>query len=126
MVDYKRPGSGTLGTSTNFTDQQYFSDITSNVKDTTITDSANLLATALQLSTKKAGTDAALISSIAAPADSGGTPTPNQSFIKQSRVVAYRRFDINAPDYEQQVEAFVEAHLNQCDRCNESPSYDGK
>ena len=111
-VDYKRPGSGSLNSNTTFSDEQYFKKITNSLTDTTITDSAALLNTVLKgVSTNAAG------------------PTSEQAeafkdVVRDTRVVAYKRFDINEPDFEYQVEQFVNQHLNNCDRCGQSPSYD--
>lgn len=110
FVDFKRPGSGTLELDTKFSDQQYFTSIDSKLTDTTIKDSAALVAQA-----------ASMFSGTKASAGDQATPP---KYFKQSRVVAYKRFDINEPDYEQQLEAFVETHLNQCDSCEQSPLYD--
>lgn len=111
-VDYKRPGSGSLNSNTTFSDEQYFKSITNSLTDTTITDSAALLDTVL----KGVSTDAA-----------GPTAEQMEAFkdvVRDTRVVAYKRFDINEPDFEMQVEAFVNQHLNNCDRCGQSPTYD--
>jgi hypothetical protein len=111
-VDYKRPGSGSLNSNTTFSDEQYFKSITNSITDTTITDSALLLDSALKgVSTANKG------------------PTQEQlaefgDLLRDTRVVAYKRFDINEPDFELQVEEFVNTHLNSCDRCNQSPTYD--
>ncbi len=111
-VDYKRPGSGTLNSNTTFSDEQYFKTISNTITDTTITDSAALLNTVLKgVSTSATG------------------PTDKQAMeltdvVRDTRVVAFKRFDINDPDFELQVEEFVNQHLNNCDRCGQSPSYD--
>lgn len=109
LVDFKRPASGTLEMGAKFNDQQYFDKIESKLVDTTIIDSAKLLNTVLKFATAK-------------PAAFNPSTLPRH--LRQTRVVAYRRFDINEPDYEQQVEAFVNLHLNDCDRCFQSPDYD--
>lgn len=114
-VDYKRPGSGTLNSTTNFSDDQYFKKIDNSIDDTTITDSAALLNTALKG-----------VTGISTAADG---PTTDQTgllsnLLRDKRVVAYKRFDINDPDFELQVEMFVNQHLNNCDHCGSQPSYD--
>lgn len=112
VVDFKRPASGSLNLTADFNEQQYFKQIVSQLEDTTIVDSANLLGTALKFATAK-------------PASAGGDGTRSlPKHLRQVRVVAYRRFDINDPDYEMQVEEFVNTHLNSCDSCNTSPTYD--
>ncbi|HET6328504.1 MAG TPA: hypothetical protein VFG04_27725 [Planctomycetaceae bacterium] len=110
MVDFKRPIAGTLDADAKFTDQQFFSSIDNQLLDTTITDTGALVATILKSATPATG-----------ELPTGPTLTGE---IKRSRVVAYQRFDINAPDYEQQLEAFVNHHLNDCDHCNVRPCYD--
>ncbi len=98
LVDMKRPGSGTLTGGMKFNDQQYFDRITGETTDTAIRDSTALLATIItQLSAGRP-----------ASKDRAGDP----EYLKRTRVVAYRRFDINAPDFESQVDAFVIQHLN--------------
>ncbi len=111
-VDYKRPGSGTLNSNTQLSDEQYFKSISNSIIDTTITDSAALLNTVLTGRSTSAD----------------GPTTAQQSLmsnlVRDTRVVAYKRFDINDPDFEYQVEAFVNQNLNDCDQCGQSPTYD--
>lgn len=139
-VDYKRPGAGTLNLSTKFSDEQYFQSISRALQDTTIVDSANLLNTALGGTSDPATATGTLPALVAPTTPTSGTqsapptlipsgPTAVQaamleSHIRDTRVVAYQRFDINDPDFELQVDAFVSLHLNNCDRCGQSPLYD--
>ncbi len=44
--------------------------------------------------------------------------------IRDTRVVAFKRFDINESDFEYQVDAFIAQHLNNCDFCGTTPRYD--
>jgi hypothetical protein len=108
LVDLKRPCSGLLNASLKFNEDQYFDRIQGDVKDTTIEDSTALLAT--------------IISTLPT-----GRPAAKQQleYLKQVRVVAYRRFDINTPDFESQVDMFVTQHLN-CmgDACDPSLTTD--
>lgn len=102
LVDFKRPASGTLDLDASFSDQQYFKSIASKLEDTTIQESAKLVGTVLKFATgKSTAADAAVL--------------PN-TVLRKSRVTAYRRFDINEPGYEQQLEAFVNQQLGVCDR----------
>ncbi len=95
LVDLKRPASGRLNASMTLNDQQYFDKITGTIADTTIADSTALLATILtKLPTGKS----------AAKGDI--------EYLKRTRVVAYKQFDINAPDFELQLDDFVSQHLN--------------
>jgi hypothetical protein len=114
IVDFKRPASGTLNLDAKFNDDQYLKSITSHLEDTTIKDSAALLGTVLKFATGK---------------QTSGTqgPAPSPNFSRQTRTVAYRRFDINEPDFEGQVDAFVSRHLNNCNEsCEQVPTYDRK
>jgi len=95
LVDLKRPASGSLNASMTLNDQQYFDSITGRITDNTIKDSTALLATIItKLPTGK-------------PAAAG-----EFEYLKRTRVVAYKQFDINAPDFELQLDTFVSQHLN--------------
>ncbi|MBI3861601.1 MAG: hypothetical protein HY290_06870 [Planctomycetia bacterium] len=97
FVDFKRPGSGSLDVSATFNDDQYFKNITSKLVDTTIKDTAALAGTIIKG---------------AKGISTAGTLT--KEMMKQTRVVAYRRFDINEPDFDMQVDEFVRVHLADC------------
>ncbi len=94
LVDLKRPAAGSLNATMNFNDQQYFDKITGTIKDDTITESTKLLAT------------------IITKLPTGQPAAARFEYLKRTRVVAYRQFDINAPDFELQLDAFVSQHLN--------------
>ncbi len=111
ITDFKRPASGTLDLTIDFTDDQYLDKVSSKLTDTTITDSAALLTTIIT----KTG--------IAGFADDT-TPPVSDRWQWKKRTVAYQRFDINAPDFEQQLEQFVNLHMNSCNRCSGMPTYD--
>jgi len=102
IVDFKRPGSGSLDLNATMSDQQYFESITSKLQDTTITDTANLVKSIAKLA--------------AAPVSSGfynpGDEDNSRKWL--DRTIAYQRFDINDPMYEQKVEEFVNYHLSSC------------
>jgi hypothetical protein len=111
MVDFKRPASGTLGLDVELTDEEYFKKIHSKLEDTTIVESANLVNSILK----------------ATVAANEGAPKPKQvpaGFEEVVRTVAYQRFDVSAADYEDQLEAFVNNHLNDCHQCAGPPRYD--
>jgi hypothetical protein len=112
ITDFKRPASGVLDVNIDFTDNQYIDKITSDLTDTTITDSAELLTTIIT-KTGVAGFNA-----------DTGTPPTNDRWQWKIRTVAYQRFDINAPDFEHQLEQFVNLHMNGCNRCSGMPTYD--
>lgn len=115
ITDFKRPASGTIDLTVDFTNDQYFKKVDSTIVDSTITDSTALLTTILS------GTGAIKTKGFGLMAESVNTPDLQW----QERTVAYQRFDINAPDYERQVEDFVNQHLNNCNTCSDfaSPSF---
>ncbi len=45
-----------------------------------------------------------------------------KTFFTRERVVAYKIFDINGVDFEQQLERFVCTHLNACHNCQSNPN----
>lgn len=109
LVDFKRPGSGSLNLDATFTDEQYFKKITSKLQDDTITDSAALVKSIA----KFAGTPVAANSKDAPPESS------NRTWLE--RTIAYQRFDINDPLYEEKLEEFVNTHLHACTNANCPP-----
>ncbi|TWT55972.1 hypothetical protein [Allorhodopirellula solitaria] len=117
IVDFKRPGSGTLDVKMTFDqDEQYFKSITSSLEDTTITDTAELVSTVIKqfgAFSVSTGAEQSTVDALKA-----------KGIYRDSRVVAYKRFDINSQTFEQDVECFVETHLNSCDRCGTRPDYD--
>lgn len=111
MVDFKRPGSGSLDMDATFTDQQYFKKITSKLQDDTITDTAALVKSIAKLAATPTGAQE-------------GDETPDSGNRKWlERTVAYQRFDINDPDYESKLDEFVSHHLNACNSCAAPPNY---
>ncbi len=118
IVDFKRPGSGTLDLKLTFDeDEQYFKKIVSDLEDTTISDTAELVGTVI----KRFG--ALSVSKSFTPEDESKLKL--KGIFRDTRVVAYQRFDINSVSFEQDVECFVNQHLNACDRCGTQPDYDG-
>lgn len=119
MVDFKRPMSGELDYHMKFqtpatvpdkqyfnpANGQYFDSISTYSNDTTITDIAKLIATAVPAVTKAAS-----------------LPLPTGAFtndvIIDQRVVAFRRFDIDACDFEQQMQQFLDEQINCCHTCD--------
>jgi hypothetical protein len=114
ITDFKRPASGLLDVTLDFNDEQYVQKIQSQLVDDTITDSADLLATIIQK------TGIAALSAV----DESKNLSDSENYKWKQRTVAYQRFDINAPDFEQQIEAFINQHLNDCNQCATMPSYD--
>ena len=112
ITDFKRPASGSIDMDVEFNEQGYFKNVHSKVVDTTITDSTALLTTVLT------GTGILKTSLGGNALESYDT----ESLQWQERVVAYQRFDINAADFEQQMEAFLNHHLNDCNQCEDFQS----
>ncbi len=113
MVDFKRPASGTLDLTLEYNDAHYLKSVNSKLEDNTLEDSANLVGTIVKsFSTPTSAENVAAAKSV------------KPSIIPVTRTVAYQRFDINAADYEQQMECFVNQHLNNCNVCGITPSYD--
>ncbi len=115
-VDPKRPAAGTMGYTFLFGDKakagdpdnsQYFKSISYQIKDRTINEVNASLNTLLPLLGRKSTTGK--------QAAAGEKISIIQEEIVS--VVAWKRFDLDAPDFEVQVECFVEQHLNSCDRC---------
>jgi len=118
MVDPKRPAAGQLdytmkfgadesGTDGGKDNSQYFSSIESRIQDDTIKDITGAL---------KAVTD-----SLAAKTNVGDRDSrrPTLILVPDVRTVAWRRFDIDACDFEQQVADFVAIHMNSCNSCQQ-------
>lgn len=95
ITDFKRPAAGSLDMTQTFNDEQYWDSIQSTVNDQTIAESTKLLSTVLKV--------------IPAKATGAGDSPP--AYERKTRVVAYQRFDMNDPCFEQQVEEFVNAQL---------------
>lgn len=103
VTDFKRPGAGSLNMTQTFGDDQYWNSIQSTINDQTIAESTKLLA--------------AVLKAIPAGAKSAGAGDgeTKPTYHKMTRVVAYQRFDINDPEFEQLVEVFVNSQLAYCD-----------
>lgn len=121
VVDPLRPLSGdqeygfsfTGGTDGNAAEagKGYLSGLSYKATDTSIVDSAALIGAAL----KRFGTTQANDGEGAAPSN----------VVETQRVIAFRRFDVNSPTFENDVYAFLECYLNNraCDqKCQVTPS----
>lgn len=97
LVDFKRPAAGTLDLSkVEFDQEQYFKEITATVEERTIRDiseSIDTLKPALQGLKTSSG-------------------EVSGDIIFEKSVIAKQRFDINEPDWEARMQAFVDGHLN--------------
>jgi hypothetical protein len=90
-VDWKRPFSGTLAYSAKFGSDQYFDALGATITDTTIQDVT------------------AAVEAVAAFPTFASAKQPN--WLEDDRLVAYRRFDLDACDVEASVVEFVQSHL---------------
>lgn len=118
LVDPVRPGAGTQSYGFSFKKNSaanpdnagkgYLEKVEYRIDDQTIKESANLLANSLGL--------------INALQTSAGPALPTTSnLIATDRTVAYARFDINAPNFENDVAEFLDCHVNcasnECGAC---------
>lgn len=102
LVDIKRPASGSLESTIDFNGNQYFDKIAATSVDTTITDSAALVETIISK-----------LPVAGRPVDGEANPPAlPETFTPRTTTVAYRRFDINSPCFEQDLGDFVDQHLN--------------
>lgn len=117
-VDPKRPAAGTMGYTLLFGDKakagdpdnsQYFKSISYQIKDRTVNEVNASLNTLLPLLARQSMTGR--------QASAGEQISIIQEEIVG--VVAWKRFDLDAPDFEAQVECFVEQHLNCSDSCQQ-------
>jgi hypothetical protein len=100
-VDFKRPAAGTMKMSLDFKDQQqYFSSIEHEVVDKTIEEVSNLLGTIAP-----GGIFTRVSSKSAAKFD--------QEVKEVESVVAARVFELDDPDFERQLSAFLDCHISQ-------------
>lgn len=118
LVDPMRPGAGTEKYGFTFQSNDattgedagkgYLKKVEYKIDDQTITESANLLANSLGL--------------INALQTSANQASPNKSdLVATDRTVAFGRFDINSPSYEEDVANFLDVHVN-CVRTKSSPT----
>lgn len=119
-VDFKRPASGFLDLDMTFDEEeQYFKKIISKLQDDTITDTANLVATSIK-------SLSALSASKMQLGETVESELRRQRIEQDTRVVAFKRFDINSATFEHDLECFVHQHLNQCNQCGTPPVYDAE
>jgi hypothetical protein len=136
-VDFKRPAAGIGDFNLKFTTgtnedkkYQYITQFETYVFDRTMEDTANLVASIVPgVSAQSSKADPTATSFIlgASKSAAGGTiPTTTgeiefgsgvKNYLVKDSVVAYQRFDLNACDFEEQVRAFLEHHLNGCHDC---------
>ncbi len=96
-VDFKRPAAGSYNLRLDMTEDQYFAKIQHDVTDETIAKVTELLGKVLP--------DGGLF---AAPVSGPDKPDPKEI----RSVVAVGVFEIDAPDFEHQIAAFLNCHIN--------------
>lgn len=101
MVDFKRPAAGAFNLEVDLTDDQYIKKIQHDVTDETINQVSGLIATL----GSAGGTD-----SLFRKASRQGDNISTLQEIKS--VVAVGMFEVDAPDFEDQVRTFLECHIN--------------
>jgi hypothetical protein len=117
-VDLKRPAAGTLKYGVTFDEKsQYFKEITYKNVDETIKDITEIISS---LPTKP--TKTAEPSGKKPQEPPPETTKKNASLEEISRTIAWKRFDIQAPDLENQIAIFVNEHLGDCGNSTISPS----
>ena len=111
-VDFKKPGAGQLNYKATF-DEQFFESFTNKIQDDTLKDITAAL-----------GTTSKVIKGIftSSLSDKGLPKGLLDDLVVVKRHVAFKRFDINAPDFEKSVEEFVNLHMNSCHNCNSPPA----
>ncbi len=106
-VDFPRPASGTLAYNLDMDpESQYFKQIKNEITDNTIKDVAAAI-----------GKVAPAIAKLTSAGKAKLSDDLKKNLIVESRTVAWKRFDIDSPDFEEQVRCFVEVHINQCNTC---------
>ena len=146
FVDPKRPGAGTSFYNMEFnTDAQMITQYESFVYDRTLDDSSNLVAQLVPgVEPQTPGEDPDVPGSLGATPgaagnaenndvseflpsrvvknfDQSGAASFNADVFTRERVVAFKIFDINAADFESQLESFLSHHLNSCHDCSVNP-----
>ena len=98
-VDFKRPAAGKMKLSAEF-ENQYFKKIEHEVEDETIEQVANLLSKIAP-------------GGLFSPASIGESKAFADNVQEVDSVVAVRLFEIDEPDFEEQLTAFLDCHVNQ-------------
>jgi hypothetical protein len=98
-VDFRRPAAGTYNLRLDMTDDQYIEKVQHDVTDRTITDVGKLI--------KEVAPGGLFPTLRSEPGD------PEDYLHEVTSVVAVGIFEIDAPDFEQQLTAFLNCHLNQ-------------
>ncbi len=114
-VDPKRAAAGQTDYTLDMNDKhpekdqrQYFKSVAQKITDDTIKDVTKALDSILPLLAPKKAPGASSFAD---------EPIVTGEILEVYRDVAWRRFDISSPDFEEQVRLFVEEHMNSCHSC---------
>lgn len=107
MVDFKRPGAGAFNLEVDFTEDQYIQKIQHDITDTTLEQVNEFVGTSLPNFFKPVS-------------DSGGADDISKKLKEVKSVAAVGMFELDAPDFEEQVTAFLQQHIN-CQSTSGSP-----
>lgn len=111
MVDFKRPAAGAFNLEVDLTDDQYLKKIQHDVTDNTLNEVNGILNTL-------GGANSIF-------KNSSLQPTSTESLKEIKSVVAVGMFEIDAPDFELQVQEFLNCHINKAhDAWRASPGVD--
>jgi len=104
VVDFKRPPAGSSNLRVDMTEKQYLAEIQHDVTDTTIAQVGALIGEFAGLPPQQPG-----------GAKSAGAPPSRfrPQLIPLRSLVAVGIFEIEAPDFEQQLKQFISCHVNQ-------------
>jgi hypothetical protein len=100
-VDFKRPAAGTFNLRLDMTEDQYFQNVAQDVTDQTIQQVGSLIKTLAP---------GGLIPTLAGASDGA---VPLDALVPVKSVVAVGIFEIDAPDFEQQLTTFINNHITQ-------------
>lgn len=124
LVDFKRPGGGVLDvTGAEFDNQQYFKDVQASVEEQTLADIGTALQTVQGLQINPV------------PNQNGETADPTDASTEeddsangvdfQKSVIAYKRFDISEPGWEDRMNCFIQQYLGSGDYIAGQPCHSG-
>lgn len=114
-TNFVRPAAGTLGIGSETEDgismdpDNYFASIKAKIDDQTVEDVNSAIPSIKTI--------LGIPSPVASKVSAGGDPTELAQCESFSAVIAYRRFDINTPGWEYELQEFVDSHIN----CQQAP-----
>ncbi|QDV19325.1 hypothetical protein Pan153_39900 [Gimesia panareensis] len=123
LVDFVRPAGGTLNlintdntkNGIEFDDEQYFKGIQAEVQERTMQQVVTALETVGGFKLNENKTAGAAGSTVSAQLVAPETELPNVHFEKS--IVAYQRFDLARPHWEDEMNCFVRKYLGECGSC---------